>query len=251
MALGDKKRILMEEDIGVVDMVPDGSITAAKLAADVDYKAVNAAPAGLSTNLTLYVATTGSDETGKGSQSNPFATIQHAVDSIPKLTNGKSVVIQVAPGTYAENVQISGFAGSVNIFAQDENNKPVISGHINGTATGSVYLDSLIVEGKVFVSLGCVMNILRCEVHSSGSTAVNCTFGGTVYIDSCTVTATATGNYEGAILAQRGCCYVSSTSITEETVMGLSAVYGTIFVLGNVTNNAQTEKTTYAGKIFT
>jgi parallel beta-helix repeat protein len=57
---------------------------------------------------TYYVSTTGSDVTGDGSYSNPWATIQHAVDNV---SSGDTIM--VAPGTYTgaivdKGVTISG-----------------------------------------------------------------------------------------------------------------------------------------------
>jgi len=53
-------------------------------------------------DITLYVnAATGDDTTGDGSNGAPFATIQKAVDSCPRLTDGKTVAVEVAAGTYA------------------------------------------------------------------------------------------------------------------------------------------------------
>lgn len=53
-------------------------------------------------NLTLYVATTGSDSTGNGSSGNPYATIQHAINIATGFDyqNTFTATINVANGTY-------------------------------------------------------------------------------------------------------------------------------------------------------
>lgn len=57
----------------------------------------------ISTNTTIYVATTGSDSTGDGSSGAPFASIGQALYSIRNklIASGVTVTIQVADGTYA------------------------------------------------------------------------------------------------------------------------------------------------------
>ena len=60
---------------------------------------------------TVYVATNGDDAAGDGSESYPYRTIQHAVNSISKDLLNKTITINVASGTYSENVEISGFYG--------------------------------------------------------------------------------------------------------------------------------------------
>ncbi|MDR1701826.1 MAG: hypothetical protein LBR56_03510 [Sporomusaceae bacterium] len=57
--------------------------------------------------MDLYVAKTGNDETGDGSQANPFLTIQRGVDEIAKLPLlGTRYNLHIGDGTYLENVRV-------------------------------------------------------------------------------------------------------------------------------------------------
>lgn len=60
---------------------------------------------------TIYVSASGNDASGDGSESYPFRTIQHAIDCAPKDLAGKEITINIASGTYAEDLTISGFSG--------------------------------------------------------------------------------------------------------------------------------------------
>jgi len=69
---------------------------------------IAAMPVAADPGTTYYVSTTGSDVTGDGSYSKPWATIQHAVDNV-----SSDDTIMVAPGTYTgaivdKGVTISG-----------------------------------------------------------------------------------------------------------------------------------------------
>lgn len=68
-------------------------------------------PDAVMTNMEIHVAKTGSDTTGDGSEEHPFLTVQHAVDSVPKILNGHIVKIIIHEGTYSENVSANGFSG--------------------------------------------------------------------------------------------------------------------------------------------
>ncbi len=70
-----------------------------------------------------YVATSGDDNTGQGSLSSPFATIQHAVDH---ASSGDYVM--VAAGTYYENVTCS---KSLYIIGENSSNTIVDAGGID------------------------------------------------------------------------------------------------------------------------
>ena len=65
----------------------------------------------LTDNVTVYVSASGSDVTGEGTSVAPYATIQKAVNSIPKCLGGYHAQIDIAAGTYEERVTIDGFYG--------------------------------------------------------------------------------------------------------------------------------------------
>mgnify|MGYP001476556554 CR=1 FL=1 len=79
----------------------------------------------ISGNNVFHVSTTGSDETGDGTEANPFATIQTAIDS---SEDGDHV--SVAAGTYVENIYID-----KNIAVLGEDRETTI---IDGDSSGSV-----------------------------------------------------------------------------------------------------------------
>lgn len=77
----------------------------------------------LTGDITLYVsANTGSDITGDGTSGNPFKTIQHAIDLIPKNMNGYTATMIIGDGTYDEAVRIVGFdTGNLTIKSNNPN----------------------------------------------------------------------------------------------------------------------------------
>jgi hypothetical protein len=69
-------------------------------------------PGILSGTTTLNVSADGSDTTGDGSVTTPYATIQHTLDILPKDLGGYSVTINVRSNT-TESVYIKGFHNGV------------------------------------------------------------------------------------------------------------------------------------------
>lgn len=61
-------------------------------------------------DIIYYVATNGSDTNNGLTSATAFKTIAHAISLLPQVINA-NVKIIVAPGTYNENVEISGFVG--------------------------------------------------------------------------------------------------------------------------------------------
>lgn len=73
--------------------------------------------AGLSASKYVYVSTTGSDTTGTGSQAAPYASITKALSTIPKNLNGFTATVNIAAGTYEENVSVAHFGNGYLKFS--------------------------------------------------------------------------------------------------------------------------------------
>lgn len=68
-------------------------------------------------DMAIYVSKSGNDSLGDGSEVLPFATIQKAIDSVPKNLDGRTITINVSSGTYSEDLSVTGFHGGSLRFA--------------------------------------------------------------------------------------------------------------------------------------
>lgn len=71
------------------------------------------------TDKQIYVSPSGNDNTGDGSSGGPFATIQHALDTVPKRLRA-NVTIRLAAGTYNEIVNIAGFVAESGSYSESD-----------------------------------------------------------------------------------------------------------------------------------
>lgn len=180
---------------------------------------------------TIYVSPTGDDTTGNGSSSAPYATITKALSTISKNTNGKSVTIYVATGTYSDQVSIKGFdspitlSGGYNATAtitslRIEHSHVILDGlHLITEAASSVTVTNggrLIGSGRLTTNNGSI----GMRVNSGGIVAVttySSNNSGTYAIsaDSCArvsiVNLAGSGNKDG-ILSQGGATVAITTN---------------------------------------
>lgn len=74
----------------------------------------------LQQDVVIYIATTGDDFTGDGSNGKPYKTIQYAIDTLPKDLGNNTASIYIADGTYNENIKIDQFHnGNLTIQSKD------------------------------------------------------------------------------------------------------------------------------------
>ena len=179
----------------------------------------------------LYVAIDGSDTSGNGTASKPFATIQKAIDS---ASNGE--IILVASGTYNENIEIKG--KSVELVSAEGEELTIIKGDtgksvilinsdadnsvVNGfTITGGTGRPSASSYGYDYYGGGihcrtsaiiknCIIrdNGLRVPRQSSG------TFGGAIYSTGAT---TDTLIIQNCILTNNFAWASGGTTLTEKS----------------------------------
>jgi hypothetical protein len=144
----------------------------------------------------VYVnASTGSDASGNGSASSPYASITKALSSIPRNFNGKSAIISIADGTYREAVTVSGFSSPITFAGGSE--ITINSLRVEGcvlmardiviNTTGSVYItDNASFIGDISVKItGSYLTLNYGSMAMLGTVTCNNSPGFAVAVDRC------------------------------------------------------------------
>jgi hypothetical protein len=82
----------------------------------------------LTENVTVYVAKSGNDSIGDGTSGKPYATIQKAIDSIPKNLGGFVATVHIGQGAYSDPVNIEYFHGGRVVLTGETTTTVTISG---------------------------------------------------------------------------------------------------------------------------
>lgn len=244
----------------------DDAIARALPGGDIDIALQNKATI-LTANTYLYVSPSGSDTTGDGSQSNPFRTIQHAVDMIPPVLNGKRLEIRLAPGVYDEDVTIKGKTGGGEYSIR-------IIGASTKDDAANYQVRSIILFG-IGMSYGTIRGI-KFTGHASGTYDIYTMGSACVSIDSCIMESatkyciTSDGPYsvvkfynctisnktKVALIAQDACIIQAFYCTGENNAVvfqsgGGSGFGGIIFNCGsNTISGTVQEVKQYGGQIF-
>ena len=165
--------------------------------------------------ITLYVspAPTGSNTTGDGTSAKPYATIQHALNVLPRSSNGQTVTIRIAAGTYNEDVVIADFNGYLNI---------------TGSYEAAVTISSLTVRASV-----CNISAISLRVN----TGITVTYNATLLSGS---KITIPGGTTGLTVSRGSTCVITAAlSIYGVTTAGVSATNASrVYLLSFVISDA-------------
>lgn len=199
-------------------------------------------------NTTIFVSKTGNDASGDGTEANPYGTIQHAINSIPKKLDGKTITINVASGTYSENIEVAGFSGgtlrfelgavSVKSFVLYETNIIINGESLTLNASGNIYgfrchrganaifQCPLTVNGStngIFVSYGSRFSCRNVDVNSC-THAVVCNFASYLYIGA----LTGSKNNNGVSVAA-GIASIESVASSMASTLYITTTGGRIY----------------------
>lgn len=211
----------------------------------------------LTEDTVVYVSPNGSDADGDGSSVAPFASIQTALNSLPKLLGGHTATISIAEGTYEERITVDGFSGgnlivgqqgravvirgiavsnsshvtfnisnvtwaagfSGTIFSISYNSAVALGSGMTVRCAGSTEVGVGVTYGSELTSDGTVLTVLNCA-----KSAIRVTFGSVAALYS----ITGSSNTDIGLLAERGGILSYSTSTLTSTAGNVSRSGGRI-----------------------
>ena len=176
--------------------------------------------AGLTANKTIYVSGAGSDVLGDGSSTNPYATITKAIGSLPKNLNGYSATINIAAGTYNEDVIVSLTYGGMIV--------------LSGATNASVQIRSLRVWHDAIVQ---IVNIDLAITGMADGNAISVTNAKLMCLGRVSTTgAVANGVY----LNHNAYAMFSDLSVSNTTYAAVYTVNTSRFFAINIAGNGNT-----------
>jgi hypothetical protein len=216
----------------------------------------------INSDLTLYVASDGSDTTGDGTVGNPWATPHKAKMWLNNKVIGSNVTIQLADGTYN---------GLGTFFWTHSSSKVTIKGNETAPANvtlnfvdgghgvmlpqqGYLYLAGLKIVGfsnsgsysGIYTRHNGAIHLYKCVVDN-WKTGVNIVFGGHCLFNASTLNNNGTGLSCQSARAE----LISSCTVSNNVTYGLSSIWaGEIFSLSSSFNsNGTDQNTTTNGRI--
>ncbi len=158
--------------------------TAAREEADIDLQSnIDLKGNALTATKNIWVATTGSDDTGDGSSENPYATISRAVAVAPKNLNGYDYNIYIAAGTYTDSFACRGFHGGSIMLRGCGDGGVVLNGSFEISSGTSLWLTSnlslTVNPTAVVVAVVYAVWYSNFFVDGGASLTINGTYNGT------------------------------------------------------------------------
>lgn len=119
--------------------------------------------------ITVYVSTSGNDASGTGLASAPYRTIGRALESVPRNLNGKTALISIAAGTYAEHVVVSGYNDGILILGGEYGDTVTINSlEVSGSICEIRDISLSVVSGGIAVIKGSTL-LAYTDIQVSGS----------------------------------------------------------------------------------
>jgi len=174
----------------------------------------------LTASMNIYVATTGNDTTGDGTSAKPFATIQKAIDSVPKNLGNYSVNIILSSGTYSGFSVVNINNGFLNIKGDTTTTANyIVSGEVIVTSSTRVSLDNLTFNAGVYLRNNTVANIIYCIFTANTNTyGIAIEKGANINLASSSIT----NRNNGVQIAEA--CYLSVYNTTiSNCIIGINA----------------------------
>ena len=214
----------------------------------------------LQQDITLYVSTSGDDITGDGTEDNPYETIQHAVETIPKDLGGYTARVLIADGTYIENVYVQGYhSGKLSIESKDHtglNDKCVITQIIVLFCSASINLNSLTLVNSdisgngnsiaIDSSTSVFIRFIKAITENRGHSGIYVTRSSTVQINDCELS-----NHAYGLCAEHNSRVYATANTGSNNNVGIGSLEGSIITTAMSTPKGATDTSTiHGGTIF-
>ena len=164
----------------------------------------------LSAQTEYYVSTSGSDVSGTGSSSSPWATLQHAIDNVsdPSTAN----IIHVATGTYTEKISINRSFKNLTISGAGAKATTLQAASTSSTATNRVFT---IANGQTILLSGMTIRYGKTPANENGGGVYNGT--GALTVTNCSFIDNEAASFGGGIYNE------GTVTVSNSTFSGNSA----------------------------
>lgn len=215
---------------------------------------------GLYANMTIYVSSSGSDTTGKGTSALPYASVNKALSVVPKNLNGFNAIINIANGAYTENVNISGFHGGRLYLIIPNSGTVTLHGTLSVSNTDDFILqssvasnliinNSTVANGGLFIDRNSSFSDYLVSITVNGATTVHGIFvnNNSKFFISQPVTLNNCGN--GMFVSSNSHGYAETITGTGN-VTGVRARSGSSVTWNTLSIGATTIKVKESGSYF-
>ncbi len=164
----------------------------------------------LSAQTEYYVSTSGSDVSGTGSSSSPWATLQHAIDNVsdPSTAN----IIHVATGTYTETVSINRSFKNLTISGAGAETTTIQAASTSSTASNRVFT---ITNGQTILLSGMTIRYGKTPANENGGGVYNGT--GALTVTNCSFIDNEAASFGGGVYNE------GTVNVSNSTFSGNSA----------------------------